>query len=94
MFYAYDINCQSNETTVNVQFLSPCNHEEADTRAFLHIKDKARNGCKKLAIRNADADVLILAISSFNELKVDLDEIWVDFEVAKNRCFFCNLQSD
>ena len=49
---------------------------------------------KKLAIRNADADVLILAISSFHELKVDLDEIWVDFEVAKNRCFFCNLQSD
>ena len=27
MLYTYDSVCQSNETTVDGQFLSPCNHE-------------------------------------------------------------------
>ena len=79
MFYTYDNVCQSNETTIDVQFLSPCNHEEADTHVFLHVKDMARNGYKKLAIRTVDTDVLILAISFFHELKVDVDELWVVF---------------
>ena len=79
MFYTYDNVCQSNETTIDAQFLSPCNHEEADTHVFLHVKDMARNGYKKLAIRTVDTDVLILAISFFHELKVDVDELWVVF---------------
>ena len=65
MLYAYDNVCQCNETTVGVQFLYPCNHEEADTRVLLHVKDMTRNGYKKLAIRIVDTDVLILAISFF-----------------------------
>ena len=88
MLYTYDNVCQSNETTVDVQFSCPCNHEEVDTRVFLHVKDMARNGYKKLAIRTVDTDVLILVISFFHELKVDVDELWVEFGAGKNRCFF------
>ena len=88
MFYAYNIVCKCNKTTVDVQFLSPCYHEETDTRVFLDVNNMARNGCIKLAIRTTDTDVLILAISSFHELKVDLGEIWVDFGAAKKICFF------
>ena len=44
VLYTYYNVCQSNETIVNVQFLSPCNHEEADTCVFLHVKDMAKNG--------------------------------------------------
>ena len=58
MLYVYNNVCQSNETTVNVQFLSPCNHEEADTSIFLHVKDMARNSYKKLAIWTVDTNVL------------------------------------
>ena len=88
MLYTYDNVCQSNETTIDVQFLSPCNHEETDTRVFLHVKDMTRNSYKKFTIRTVDTDVLILAISFFHELKVDVDELWVDFGAGNKRCFF------
>ena len=88
MLYAYGNVWQSNETTVDVQFLSPCNHEEGDACVFLHVKDMARNSYKKLSIRTVDTHVLILVISFFHELKVDVDEPWVDFGGGKNRCFF------
>ena len=55
---------------------------------FSCIKDMARNGYKKFAIRTVDTDVLILAISFFHELKVDVDEPWVVFGAWKKRCFF------
>ena len=88
MLYAYDNVCQCNETTVDVQFQCPYNHEEADTRVFLHVMDMAQNGSIKIAIRTVDTDVLILDISFFHELKVDVDELWVEFGAGKNRCFF------
>ena len=88
MLYIYGNVCQSNETTMDVQFLFPCNREEADTRVFLHVKDMARDGYKKLAIRTVDTDVLILAISFFHELKVDVDELWVDFELERKDASF------
>ena len=75
MLYAYGNVCQSNETTADVQLLSPCNHDEPDTCVFLHVKDMARNGYKKPAIRTVDTDVLILAISFLHELKVDVDDL-------------------
>ena len=95
MLYVYDNVCQSNETTVDVQFLSPCNYKETDTRVFLHVKDMARNGYRRLVIRTVGTDVLILAISLFHELKVEKDELWVKFGAGKNRCFFrVHLKSD
>ena len=62
--------------------------QEADTRVFLHVKDMARDGYKNLAIIKVDTDILILAISFFHELKVDVDELWVHFGAGKNRGFF------
>ena len=48
----------------------------------------AKDGYKKLAIRTVDTYVLFLAISFFHELKVDVDELWVEFGAGKNTCFF------
>ena len=31
---------------INMEGLSPCTHEEADTRPFIHAKDAASEGCK------------------------------------------------
>ena len=54
-----DMNVTSNDTahalhstatTVDVSLLTPCNHEEADTRVFLHCKHSAINGLKSLMI--------------------------------------------
>ena len=40
--------------------LSPCNHEEADTRMFLHAKDAAINGSKSIMLIRSDTSLLLL----------------------------------
>ena len=65
--------------------LSPTDHEEADTRLFLHVKDMARKGFSSVMIRTVDTDVLLLSISLYDDL--DLDQLWIDFGSGKQRCF-------
>ena len=45
--------------------LSPCSHEEADTRIFVHCVDAANRGHKNIMIRTVDTDVVVLAIASY-----------------------------
>ena len=49
--------------TTNVEWLSPCTHEEADTRMLLHDEDGIKQGRQKIVIRTVDTDVVILAVS-------------------------------
>ena len=46
LVYAFDVSC-SNKPTLNMDLLSPSNHEEADTSVFLHSKHISTNGSKK-----------------------------------------------
>ena len=62
--------------------LAPCSQEEADTRLPLHAADAMQNGCKKVAIRTVDTDVLVLDVASFS--KTGPDERWVAFGVGTN----------
>ena len=48
LLYAFDDVSCSNKPTVNMDLLSPSNHEEADTRVFLHSKHISTNGSKKI----------------------------------------------
>ena len=48
--------------------LGPCNHAEADTRLLLHAKDAALQGHQNLLILTVDTDVVVISISSFEEL--------------------------
>ncbi|MPC23716.1 hypothetical protein E2C01_016776 [Portunus trituberculatus] len=41
----------SSDTNADLNILSPCNHEEADTRVILHTLDAARKGASKILIR-------------------------------------------
>ena len=65
--------------------LSPCNHEEADTRIFVHAKDIYQKGMKKIMIRTVDTDVVVLAVYAMNELI--FDEMWIHFGVGKKSRF-------
>ena len=62
--------------------LSPCNHEEADTRIFVHAKDIYQKGMKTIMIRTVDTDVVVLAVYAMNELT--FDEMWIHFGVGKS----------
>ena len=48
--------------------VSPCSHEEADTRVFVHTED-ASSSHKRIAIRTVDTDVLVIAIAMFLRLR-------------------------
>ena len=40
-------NALSKHTEVSLSEISPCNHEEADTRIFLHVKDAVKGASKQ-----------------------------------------------
>ena len=68
------VTCQQND---NVEFMSPTDHEEADTRVFLHVNDMSRKGITRVMIRTVDTDVFLLAISLYDRL--NLEQLWIDF---------------
>ena len=49
----------------SVLLLSPCNHEEGDTRIFLHVLDCIRKGFKEVKIITVDTDVIVIALGCF-----------------------------
>ena len=62
---------------INLTPLFPCHQEEADTRIMLHLKNASKDGHTKAYVRTVDTDVVILAISFFQQL--GLEELWVGF---------------
>lgn len=84
---AYATNCTTNNSHITSSFISPCNHEEADTRVFLHVNDMSLQGHSKITVRTVDTDVLVIAVSVFARLKEQLEELWIDFGTGKHRQF-------
>ncbi|KAK3926365.1 Centromere-associated protein E [Frankliniella fusca] len=70
----------------DASMLSPCNHEEADTRVFLHAVDAARDGCRKIMIRTSDSDLVVIGVSGFHRL-ADVEELWIHLKAGKNNNF-------
>lgn len=66
-------------------WVSPCHHEEADTRIFLHAHDAAKKNHQSIMIKTVDSDIVIIALHAFFTL--NLDQLWVDYGVGKNRRF-------
>lgn len=67
-----------------------CNHEEADSRICVHLKDALEKGARKVCIRTVDTDVIIIIAGIFFELQEiypDMD-IWVAFGMGKNFHYF------
>ena len=69
----------------NVEYISPTDHEEADTRVFLHVNDMSRKGITRVMIRTVDTDVFLLAVSLYDSL--NLEQLWIDFASGKQRCY-------
>jgi len=66
----------------DLQELDPSNHEEADTRIFVHLKDGCFRGYRKLMIITVDTDVVVIALYHF--FSFNIDELWIEFGVGKN----------
>ena len=79
-----DVVLTSNQA--DVRNLSPCNHEEADTRVFLHALDMSNNGLQNVMIKTVDTDVVVLAVSMYAEL--NLKELWIEFCSGQNQVYY------
>ena len=66
----------------NVSALSPCSHEEADTRMILHAADAAARGIKRICIKTVDTDVVVLAVAY--KQHIACKELWVAFRTGKH----------
>ena len=64
--------------------LSPCSHEEADTKMMVHVGDAVGNGQKSIMIRtdSIDTDVVVLAVTAVAALS--LEELWVSYGTGKS----------
>lgn len=59
---------------------SRCNHEEADTRIFVHAKSIAQEGSTSVLIKENDTDVVVIAVSCMLPLKeAGLEQLWIVF---------------
>ena len=61
--------------------LSPCKHEEADTRMLLHMEDAVKQGYIKVSVRTVYTDVIVLVVTAAECL--NRDELWVSFGTRK-----------
>ncbi len=63
--------------------MSTCNHEEADTRIFVHISHALEQGMKSIKVHTVDTDVVAILVGAYfnltlTEAQVD---IWVAFKI-------------
>lgn len=63
--------------------IEPCNHEESDTRIFVHVKDAVLSGHTKVVIRSVDSDVVVLAVSFFAKTE-RIQELYVAYGTSKS----------
>lgn len=81
-------DCTSDNTIVchkrstSIGGLINCNHEEADTRMFVHANHAAASGAKTILVKANDTDVLVIAISIMSMLK-DLGVEHLQFEFGQ-----------
>ena len=58
--------------------LSKCNHEEADTRLFVHARHAAAEGRKTIIIKANDTDVLVIGVNVLSLLMdIGLEKLWL-----------------
>ena len=61
--------------------LSPCTHEEADTRLYLHVASATLAEHTRVIVCSSDSDVVVLGIATFVALTGKIDELWIAFGV-------------
>lgn len=67
-------------TRKSLDAVSPCCHEEADCRIFVHARDATTDGSKSIIIKANDTDVLVIAISVLPSLQeLGLEKMWIAF---------------
>ena len=60
--------------------ITPCSHEEADSRIFVHAKNLAEQGFESIIVKANDTDVVAIAVSVMTSLEeMGLHNLWIEF---------------
>eukprot|EP00794_Sanderia_malayensis_P013411 gene13411-14786_t len=78
--FATDDYVTTNGEAIDNQQISPNNHEEADTRIFVHVKNLSSSGHQNVTIKT---DVVVIATSLFPE--IGLVQLWIEFGTGKDK---------
>ena len=76
---------RSNKVNISLDRVSPCSHEEADTRLILHVFSAIESGKSRLLVKTVDSDVLVLCIATAS--KHPSVKLWVEYGTGKNLRF-------
>jgi len=77
-----DTSVVSSHECITQSALTPCDHEEADTRLFLHALHCVQSGHRKVLIRSVHTNIVVLAIAKFHDLS--LEELWFAYGMKKH----------
>ena len=82
---------EDNAISIRMKYLNavtPCSHEEADTRVFVHPMDATLDGKRSINIKANDTDVVVIAVSTLPSLQeLYLESMWIAFGHGANaRC--------
>ena len=69
---------QKRSEPVDKDGLSPCYHEEADSRVFVHVVHAGNSGHGKAMICTVDTDIVVLAVSNMHNMQ-NVRELWLTF---------------
>ena len=70
---------------LSLEEVTPCCHEEADTRIFVHARHAILCGRKSLIIKANDTDILVIAVSVLTALQsIGLQNMWLAFGQGAN----------
>lgn len=74
----------------NDHVMADSDHEEADTRIVLHVKDSLQRGANKILIRTVDTDVVVILIGQFHSVigQYPNAALWVAFGTGKHFCYY------
>ena len=61
--------------TYDISDITPCTHEEADVRIFLHLAHIVANGHTNVFIRTNDTDVVALAVAALARLDGVMEDV-------------------
>ena len=79
----YGTNVKCTDKVQDTRKLTPCTHEEADTRLMIHVADCPTQGYKKITVRTSDTDVVVLAVYTFSLLNIANLQLWIAFGTGK-----------
>jgi len=77
LFVTKGVDVLSVPGEMQLNALSPCTHEEADTRLILHAQNAARNGFRVVVIKTVDTDVVVLALANY--CHIPCEQLWIAF---------------